>query len=178
MAWLLSERHEAWRHDTLTGRCWKNSEFSIPWCPRDFVECPSIWLCLVYVKVLVAQSCPIFCNPMGCSLPGSSVPGIPQGRILEWVAIFSRGSSQPRDQTWVSCIADRFFTDWATREAPCFPWIDCGHAFGEEPPQVTWALSASCQGACDLCVDFIDDVNFYRWVKVVPTIRRITCILL
>ena len=46
-----------------------------------------------------------------CSLPGSSVHGILQARILEWVAIpFSRGSSQPRDQTWVSCIAGRFFT--------------------------------------------------------------------
>ena len=44
--------------------------------------------------------------------------GIPQARILEWVAMpFSRGSSQPRDQTWVSCTAGRFFTDWATREA-------------------------------------------------------------
>ena len=53
-----------------------------------------------------------------CSLPGSSVHGILQSRILEWVAIpFTRGSSQPRDQTWVSHIASRFFTVWATREA-------------------------------------------------------------
>ena len=68
--------------------------------------------------VLVAQSCLTFCDPMNCSLPGSSVHGIFQARILEWVAIsFSRGSSQPRVQTWVSCIAGRFFTFWATREA-------------------------------------------------------------
>ena len=54
------------------------------------------------------------CNPIDCSLPGFSVRGILQGRILEWVAIpFRRGSSQPRDQTWVSCIAGRFFTFWA-----------------------------------------------------------------
>ena len=54
-----------------------------------------------------------------CSPPGSSVSGILQARILEWVAIsFSRGSSWPRDQTWVSCFAGRFFTVWATREAP------------------------------------------------------------
>ena len=53
-----------------------------------------------------------------CSLPGSCVHGILQARILEWVAIpFSRGSSWPRDQTWVSSIAGRFFTIWATREA-------------------------------------------------------------
>ena len=63
------------------------------------------------VKVLVAQLCSILCNPMGCSPPGSSVHGILQARILEWVAIpSSRGSSQPRDQTQVSCTAGEFFT--------------------------------------------------------------------
>ena len=52
------------------------------------------------------------------SLPGSSVHGILQARILEWVAIsFSQGSPQLRDQTWVSYIAGRFFTVWATRKA-------------------------------------------------------------
>ena len=55
---------------------------------------------------------------MDCSLPGSTVHGISQARILEWVTIlFSKGFSQPRDQTQVSCIAGRFFTVWATREA-------------------------------------------------------------
>ena len=56
---------------------------------------------------------------MGCSPPGSSVHGILQARILQWVVIpFSRGSSLSRNQTWVSSIAGRFFTVWATREAP------------------------------------------------------------
>ena len=69
-------------------------------------------------KSEVAQSCPILCDPMDCSLPGSSVHGIFQARVLEWVAIsFSRGSSWPRDWTWVSCIAGRRFTIWAT--GPC-----------------------------------------------------------
>ena len=55
-------------------------------------------------------------NPGDCSLPGSFVHGIPQTRILEWVAIpFSRGSSWPRDWTQGSYIAGRFFTVWATR---------------------------------------------------------------
>ena len=55
---------------------------------------------------------------MDYSLPGSCVHGISQARILEWVAIFlSRGSSWPRVQTWVSCIAGRCFTIWDTREA-------------------------------------------------------------
>ena len=59
----------------------------------------------------IAQSCPTLCNPMDCSLPVSSVYGIFQARILEWVAIsFSRGSSRPRDQTRVSRIAGRCFT--------------------------------------------------------------------
>ena len=54
---------------------------------------------------------------MDCSLPGSSVFGVLQVRILEWVAIsFSRGSAWLRDQTQVSCAAGRFFTNWATRE--------------------------------------------------------------
>ena len=54
---------------------------------------------------------------MECSLPGSSVRGILQARILEWVAIpFSKGSSWPRDWTQVSYITGRFFTIWATRE--------------------------------------------------------------
>ena len=58
------------------------------------------------------------CEPMDCSPPGSSVRGILQARILEWGAIsFSRRSSWPRDWTWVSCIAGRFFTIWATRQA-------------------------------------------------------------
>ena len=59
----------------------------------------------------VIQSCPTLCDPMDCSLPGSSVHGIFQAIVLEWVAIsFSRGSSRPRDHTQVSHIVDRRFT--------------------------------------------------------------------
>ena len=61
--------------------------------------------------VLVIQLCPIICNPMDYNLPGPSVHGILQARILEWVAIaFSRGSSQPRNRTQVSRIVGGFFT--------------------------------------------------------------------
>ena len=69
---------------------------------------------------LIIYSVHLFtCDPMDCSLPGSSVHGILQARILEWVVIpFSRESSQPRDWTWISCIVGGFFTVWATREAP------------------------------------------------------------
>ena len=55
---------------------------------------------------VVAQSCLTLCDPMDCRLPGSSVHGILQARILEWVAISSsRGYSQPRDETHVSCVS-------------------------------------------------------------------------
>ena len=81
----------------------------------------------------VAQSCPTIRHPMDGSLQGSSIHGIFQARVLEWGAIafmefsrpdywsgqpfpFSRDSSQPRDQTQVSCIAGGFFTNWAIRE--------------------------------------------------------------
>ena len=66
----------------------------------------------------VAPLCLTLCDPMDCSPPGSSVHGILQARILEWVAIpFSRVYSQPRDWTQVSCIGGGFFTVWVTREA-------------------------------------------------------------
>ena len=74
----------------------------------------------------VTQSCPTLWDPIDCSLPGSSVHGIFQARVLEWVAIsFSRGSSWSRDRTQVSRIGGRCFTDWATREAlhTCFSQI-------------------------------------------------------
>ena len=65
------------------------------------------------VKVKVAQSCPTLWNPMDYT-----VPGILQARILERVASpFSKGSSQHRDWTQVSCVTGGFFTGWATREA-------------------------------------------------------------
>ena len=69
-------------------------------------------------NVLVSQGCPPLWDPMDCSLPGSSVHGLLQVRILEWVAIpFSRGSSPPRARTQVAYTARRFFTTWTTRKA-------------------------------------------------------------
>ena len=68
---------------------------------------------LNFLKVKVTQLCLTLCDPMDYT-----VQGILQARILEPVAFpFSRGSSQPRDQTQISLIAGRFFTSWATRKA-------------------------------------------------------------
>ena len=70
--------------------------------------------------MLVVQSCLTLCDPMDCRQSGSSVHGILQERIPEWVDIlFSRGSSWPSDRTWVSCITGRFFTV----EPPGKPWL-------------------------------------------------------
>ena len=63
----------------------------------------------VCVRAKSIQSCLTLCDPIDYNLPGSSVHGISQAKILEWVAMpCSRGPSQPRDQTQVSCIAGRF----------------------------------------------------------------------
>ena len=76
---------------------------------------------------------------MDCSLPGSSVHGIFQARVLEWVALaFSRGSSQPRDRTQVSRIAGRCFTIWATRKASFWALIKM---VLEEVIEKTWLLA-------------------------------------
>ena len=86
-------------------------------CPWDSpgkntgVGCHFLLQCMkVKSESEVAQSCPTLSDPMGWSLPGSSVHGIFQARVLEWGAItFSRGSSRPRDQTQVSLIVGRCF---------------------------------------------------------------------
>ena len=70
----------------------------------------------------ITQSSPTFCNPMDCSPPGSSVCGIFQSRILEWVATFySRGSSQPKDWTHISCIGRQILCHctWETHTHIC-----------------------------------------------------------
>ena len=65
----------------------------------------------------------LFCKPMDCSPPGSSVHGISQARILEWVAMpFTGGSSWSRDQTHISCIGRCILCHWATWEAPSDSW--------------------------------------------------------
>ena len=76
---------------------------------HGYIRCLLLWLS----HYVVTSSC----NPLDCSPPGSSVHGISQARILEWVPIsFSRGSSWPRDQTCISCIAGGFFTTEPTRK--------------------------------------------------------------
>ena len=84
-----------------------------------FLSPKHLFLCdLIWKVVLVAQLCPTHCATPWILAHQAPLHGILQARILEWVAIsFSRGSSQPRDRSQVSCIAGRFFTVWAMREA-------------------------------------------------------------
>ena len=83
--------------------------------PKSILQEALVWLACV----LSLQLCLNLCNSMDYSPPGSSAHGIIQAGILKWVAIsFSRGSSWPRDRTQVSHIADKSFTDWASRQAP------------------------------------------------------------
>ena len=83
----------------------------------SFVECSRLCVCDEVGDEVHVQSLQSY-YPMDCSPPGSSIHGILQARILEWVTMpSSKGSSQPRDQTCVSCIAGGFFTHWAISEA-------------------------------------------------------------
>ena len=105
-----------------------------PWTLEKVMsEIESLMVFLLLHGISNSQLCLTLCDPMDCSPLGSSVHGILQARILEWVAMpSSRGSSRSRDRTWVSCIAGRFFMVWATREE--FPlinssaWLCCPRA--------------------------------------------------
>ena len=90
----------------------------------------------------VAQSCLTLCDPMNCNPPGFSVHGILQARILESVAIpFSRGSLWPRDWAWVSCIAGRFFTVWATEKSQVYtePLFEFPQSYSKFPLAIYFA---------------------------------------
>ena len=109
------------------------------------------------IKVKVSQSCLTLCHPMDCSLPGSSVHGILQARILEWVAFpISRGSSRPKDRTQVFCVTGRFFTMRATKEADVIPNNKKSH--WEKDPMSLFAESwkgGTCTGKEKLNIAFL-----------------------
>ena len=99
----------------------------------------SDWQLIIWVTLKVksesSQSCPTLFDPMDCI-----VHGILQAKILEWLAFpFSRGSSQPRDQTQVSHIAGGFFTSWARREAQEY-WSgsNLGKSYNLSKPQFSY----------------------------------------
>ena len=96
----------------------------------------------------ITQTYPTLCDPIDCSSPGSSIHGIFQAIVLEWVAIsFSRGSSRSRDQTQVSRIVDRHFTIWNTKEVyqGHQPWIFIGRNGAEAEATILWAPDEKSQ---------------------------------
>ena len=96
--------------------CWK---YQITTYYHKSFSPPLFWCLCFENESEVSQLCPTLCDPMDYSPPGSSVHGIFQARILEWVAIsFSRESSRPRDWTQVSCTAGRLFTIWVPMLLP------------------------------------------------------------
>ena len=108
---------------------------------------------------MCAQSCPALCNPMCCSPPGSSVPGVFQARVLEWVAVsLSRESSRPRDQTWVSCIGRRILYRWSHQGSPMNvlvcgkiwskTWLYCYRSNGSMISSNHWQISTSTRKIC------------------------------
>ena len=114
---------------------WNSAQgYVAAWMGGEFGrECMCVCVCVcVCVHAQSLQLCPTLCDPMDCSLPGFSVHGILQARILEWVAMpSSRGFSQPRDQNRVSCIAcisGRFLTTKPPREPVCVRVCVCVHA--------------------------------------------------
>ena len=109
--------YSVWPHE------WQPTRLSRPWDSpgkNTGVGCHFLLQCMkMKSESEVAQSCLTPSNPMDCSLPGSSVHGISEVRILKWAAIsFSRGSSWFRDWTHVSCIGRHILYHWANREAP------------------------------------------------------------
>ena len=128
--WLTLPLEEIWKlSHTPKGFGTQGSPTSRPLC----IIILQAWFC----RLLLLSRVQLFAVPWTYSLPGSSLHGILQARILEWIAVpFSRGSFWPRDWTWVSCIAGRFFTIWATRG--CL--LQAGH----------WAHTFCPRGVCRL----------------------------
>ena len=115
------KKKQSWHELWSTCSDWQQSALSSLWCVYVW-ERVCVYVCVcervcVYVCGLVAQSCPTLCNSMDCSPPGSSVYGISQARILQWVVIsFSKGSSWLRDWTWVSWVSPASQADSCTTE--------------------------------------------------------------
>ena len=121
MEQLFTQPHLHWNLEPLA-ILWTS-----PTSSRFQVFVPAVLFCFLITgwskakQSEVSQLCPTLCDPMDCSLPCSSIHGIFQARVLEWVAIsFSRGSSLPRDWTLVFHTVGKCFTFWATREVSCF----------------------------------------------------------
>ena len=126
-----------------------------------------VWVLTVLscVCAQLLQLCLTLCDPMDCSLPGSSVRGILKARILELVAIpFSRESSQFRDWTGISCVACRFFTAWATRET-----LD-SHFANKGPCSQSYGFSSTHLWMCEL--DHKESWDLKNWCFLIVVLEK------
>ena len=118
----------------------------------------------------VAQLCPILWDPMDCSLPGSSVHGIFQAIVLEWIGIsFSRGSSQPRDWTRVSRSVDRHFNIWATKKNDNTLLTLIHFQLSSDKASIIIACKNSIKGsimAVNINSFFPSTIQFPKWLEV------------
>ena len=143
--------------------CLEESIFSKwPYCPKQPIDS---------LKCEVTQSCPALCNPMDCSLPGSSVHVIFQARVLEWVAIsFSSGSSWPRDRTQVPALkADILPSEprWLKGEAyspSTFSASTYSLNHSNLPPPLFWNYSVSRSSCVPPCQSNGHHLVFLHWV--------------
>ena len=120
-------------------------------------------LCLLVVVVQSLSHLRLFCNPMDCSPPGSSVHGISQARILEWVALpSSRGSSQPGRGTEVSCIGRQILYHWATGETP--PLTNGPHFLWQRQVPPLWEEWGEGEGSR------VEEVWVPLWQRAVGTV--------
>ena len=176
---------------TAFGPLWSNMiwEVSASWTHVD--QC-------VHAKLL--QSSLTLRDPMDCSLPGSSVSGIFQARILKWVVIsFSRGSSRPRDWTCASCIAGRFFTaeppgkphaDQSQWQKPVstYQWQPLGfctrkiskfclprHIIGKTITSELWGIDLDCLRVCRSSKLLEPEVSIMSWWCQRNTLIRRQC---
>ena len=117
LSWKVSNQVKMERVPKKMGHTWNSGQAHTAFRVAEYVGKDSVCFVVCCCCCLVTKSCETLCGPMDYNPPGSSVCGIFQGRIVEWIAIlFSRGSSWPRIQTCISCIGRWILYHWITRE--------------------------------------------------------------
>ena len=168
-----------WQIQTYT---WQNSivlKYTHGWVQAKLETCEEDeWIASMFISCwseVLGYLVMSDCDPVDCSPPGSSVLGILQAGILEWIAIpVSRGSSQLRDRTQVSCIVGRFFTVWTTEKSlfpiklflKFFPLQK--FSFLLQKAILDWfqILAITNKGAMNICLQILHNLNFhFPWIN-------------
>ena len=138
----------------LKWQAWRLIFLNFSWGITDLQGHVTCRWYLLFSRLDVSQ---LFCSPMDCNLPGSSIHGISWARILDWVAISScRGSSWPRDQTCVFCIHRWILYHWAAREAQF---------------QVKSKVNLICKYICPLFLRLFSHIGHHR------ILSRVACVI-